>query len=30
MRPEDGEKLTMPDGKLGDAVGSLGGSVGLP
>ena len=22
--PEDGEKLTMPDGKLGDAVGSLG------
>ena len=28
--PEDGEKLTMPDGKLGDAVGSLGGSIGLP
>ncbi len=28
--PEDGEKLTLPDGKLGDAVGSLGGSVGLP
>ena len=25
--PEDGEKLTMPDGKLGDAVGSLGGSA---
>ena len=29
MRPEDG-KLTLPDGTLGDAVGSLGGSVGLP
>ncbi len=28
--PEDGEKLTMPDGKLGDAVGTLGGSIGLP
>lgn len=28
--PEDGEKLTLPDGKLGDAVGSLGGSVGRP
>ena len=28
--PEDGEKLTMPDGKLGDAVGALGGSTGLP
>ncbi|MBR5830925.1 MAG: DUF5043 domain-containing protein [Tidjanibacter sp.] len=28
--PEDGEKLTMPDGKLGNAVGSLGGSTGLP
>ena len=28
--PEDGEKLTMPDGKLGNAVGSLGGSIGLP
>ena len=27
--PENG-KLTLPDGKLGDAVGSLGGSVGLP
>ena len=30
MRPEDGEKLTMPDGKLGDAVGSLGGSAIRP
>ncbi len=28
--PEDGEKLTMPDGKLGNAVGSLGGHAGLP
>ena len=28
--PEDGEKLTMPDGKLDNAVGSLGGSIGLP
>lgn len=28
--PEDGEKLTLPDGKLGDAVGSLGGSAIRP
>ena len=28
--PEDGGKLTMPDGKLGDAVGSLGGSAIRP
>ncbi len=28
--PEDGEKLTLPDGKLGNAAGSLGGSVGRP
>ena len=28
--PEDGDKLTMPDGKLGDAVGSLGGSAIQP
>ena len=28
--PEDGGKLTLPDGKLGDAVGSLGGSAIRP
>ena len=28
--PEDGEKLTPPDGKLGDAVGTLGGSAIRP
>ena len=29
MMPENG-KLTLPDGKLGDAVGALGGSAIRP